>query len=529
MLGMKCATVVEAVLGVALCCAGLRGGASPPTDSPTSPTARPAGVQDPGGPRTLSLDRCLGTALEKNRRRPISQFAIALAEAQHRQALAGYWPQVGARAGYERLSDPLNFIFPSGTMQVPAQSVSVPGGTMVVTVPAGALAPGIPPNPIQMPVNFPGQTYKTAAQSFLIPEQNVTVVDRNLVSGSLHMDWLLWDGGMRKGLREQSAANVEMMRVEARRTDLEVADSVTRMYWGAVLARQLSQLGQDTLARMQSTLQLTETMYKEGAGKVTRSDYLDNAVMVRTVESLVAQLQKNEIMSQAALANTMGLAWNASVEPSAQEIPFAPAGRDLDGLVAASYEFNPDWEKLAAAMRATQGAVATAKSGYYPRLGLTGELHRWWNGGYNAGMATGQNQQGWSAGVGLEIPIFDGFLTRNRVSEALAQLNRLKATQFLLRDGIALKIKDLVLGLDAAAKSGQASMAAMQSAQENRDLNERAYHEELVETEKVIRAQLMEALMSAQHFKARYDYAVLLSQLSLTVGKEIGERLAPAK
>jgi outer membrane protein TolC len=160
---------------------------------------------------------------------------------------------------------------------------------------------------------------------------------------------------------------------------------------------------------------------------------------------------------------------------------------------------------------------------------LTGELHRWWNGGYNAGMATDQNQQGWSAGVGLEIPLFDGFLTRNRVSEALARLHQLKETQILLRDGIALQIKDLVLGLDAAAKSGQASMGAMRSAQENRELNERAYHEELVETEKVIRAQLMEALMSAQHFKARYDYAALLSQLSLAVGNEMGERLAPAR
>jgi outer membrane protein TolC len=251
--------------------------------------------------------------------------------------------------------------------------------------------------------------------------------------------------------------------------------------------------------------------------------------MVRTVESLVAQLQKNEAMSQAALANTMGLAWNASVQPSAQEIPFEPAAQDLDGLVGVSYQFNPDWAKLGEAIRATQGAVTTARSGYYPKLALTGELHRWWNGGYNAGMATDQNQEGWTAGVGLEIPVFDGFLTRNRVSEALARLNQLKETQFLLRDGLALQIKDLVFSLDAAAKSGRASLAAMQSAQENRDLNTRAYREELVETEKVIRAQLMEALMSAEHFKARYDYAAILSQLSLVVGKDIGERLAPAK
>ena len=182
-------------MGVALCCSAVRGGPPPaPPDSQASATVAPADADGPGGSLALSLDQCLATAREKNHRRPISQFAIALAEAQHRQALAGYWPQVGGKAGYERLSDPLNFIFPAETMQIPAQSVSVPGGTMVVTVPAGALAPGIPPNPIQMPVNFPGQTYKTGAQSFPIPEQNVKVVDQNLVSGSLQMDWLLWDG-----------------------------------------------------------------------------------------------------------------------------------------------------------------------------------------------------------------------------------------------------------------------------------------------------------------------------------------------
>lgn len=479
--------------------------------------------------QALSLEKCLETALQKNHRRPISQFAIALAEAQHRQALAGYWPQVNVKAGYERLSDPLNFIFPAETIPVPGQTVSVPGGTMVVTIPANAFAPGFPANSIQMPVNFPGQTYKTAAQAFAIPQQNVKVLDQNVVSGSLNMAWLLWDGGMRKGLREQAAANVAMMRQEARRTDLEIADSVTRMYWGAVLARQLRQIGQDTLARMQATQRLTETMYKEGAGKVTRSDYLDNDVMVRTMQALVAGLEKNASMAQAALANTMGLEWNVSVEPSAQEIPFAPAARDLDQLVAVSYQFNPDWGKLGDAMRALQGAVTTAKSAHYPKVALTGELHRMWNGGYNSGIATPQNMQGWTAGFGLEIPVFDGFLARNQVSEALARLHQIQETQFLLKDGIALQIKDLVLGLDAAAKSGEASQAAMRSAVENRELNMRAYQEELVETEKVIRAQLMEALMSAQHYKARYDYAVILSQLNLTVGKEIGERLAAAK
>jgi hypothetical protein len=56
-------------------------------------------------------------------------------------------------------------------------------------------------------------------------------------------------------------------------------------------------------------------------------------------------------------------------------------------------------------------------------------------------------------------------------------------------------------------------------------LNIRAYQNELVETEKVIRAQLVEALMCAQHYKSRYDHLALLSQLSLVVGTEVEKQL----
>jgi len=58
-------------------------------------------------------------------------------------------------------------------------------------------------------------------------------------------------------LREQTQGLVDMMKQESRRTDLEISDSVTRMYYGAVLAAQLHQVGSDTLARMEATLDLT--------------------------------------------------------------------------------------------------------------------------------------------------------------------------------------------------------------------------------------------------------------------------------
>lgn len=477
---------------------------------------------------TLTLKECLETALRESHRRPASRFALAMAEAQHRQALAGYWPQVNFQGGYQRLDQPLNFLFPASQIALPAQSFALPAGSATVTIPAGAFGPGFPPAAVQMPVSFPAQAVNTPAAAYAIPEQNVKVLDRNLVSGTLDLKWLLFDGGLRKGERAEAGGGVDAARQEVRRTDLEIADTVKRYYWGAVLARQLNQLGQDTLARMEVTLQVTEGLYQQGSEKVNKSDYLDNTVMVETVRSIVAHLEKNERMAQAALAGAMGMPWNATVKPSDSEIPFETSTGNLEELVGTAYRFSPDWGRLEAGLRAAEGAVTSARSGYYPKIALTGELHRWWNGGYDAGMATAQNRDGWAAGIGLEIPLFNGLLTQNRIAEARARLGQLHEQQFLLREGLGLQIKDLVLGLDAAVKADQATSRAMKSAQDNRDLNTRAYENGLVETEKVIRAQLTEALMTAQHYMARYEYTALLSQLGLVVGAEVGRKLDAA-
>ncbi|MFH0725133.1 MAG: TolC family protein [Pseudomonadota bacterium] len=249
-----------------------------------------------GAPATteLSLDACLDAALKNNHRRPASMFAVAMAEAQHRQALSGYWPQVNVRGAYQRMDEASNFIFPATRFGIPAQSITLPSGTALVTIPAGAFGN---PVPIQLPVTYPGQTLNTPAQVFPVPEQDIKLMDPDSFMAALDAKWLVFDGGMRKGLREQSGGFVDMARQDSRRTDLELIDSVKRIYYGAVMARQLHQVGKDTLARMEATLNLTETMYKEGSGKVKKTDFLDNKVMVESIRSAVALLEKNEEMA----------------------------------------------------------------------------------------------------------------------------------------------------------------------------------------------------------------------------------------
>ncbi|OGD18794.1 MAG: hypothetical protein A2W03_14960 [Candidatus Aminicenantes bacterium RBG_16_63_16] len=55
------------------------------TPSPTKVETSASVVAEPQSPRAYSLQECLEVALQNNRWRPASQFAVEVAEAQHKQ------------------------------------------------------------------------------------------------------------------------------------------------------------------------------------------------------------------------------------------------------------------------------------------------------------------------------------------------------------------------------------------------------------------------------------------------------------
>jgi outer membrane protein TolC len=279
------------------------------------------------------------------------------------------------------------------------------------------------------------------------------------------------------------------------------------------------------LAKLGVTLKLTESYTKEGTGKISRTDYLYNKVIVDSVHSAMAELEKNEVLAQSALANTVGMPWSAIVQPADETMPDVPVVGDLDDLVADAYQFNPDWARLEAGLRAAEGAERTAKSDYFPKLALKGDLHKFWNGGFNSGIATAQNEAGWTVGVGLEIPIFNGLLTQNKAHEALLRVQKLKETQLLLKDGLGLQVKSLLLDLHTSQKMLAASTEAAQAAEQNSDLNARAYESDMAEPDKVIQAQIMAALTMAQQLRNRYETIAAASQLKTVIGHEISNQL----
>ena len=122
----------------------------------------------------LTLDQCIERALEQNHQRPASRFAVAAAEAQHRQALSGYWPQLSFKGGFQRMDEAPNFIFPASAMYIPAQTIGVPWWRCLRDNSGDERSRLLPPSDVQMPVSYPGQSIGASARQFPIPEQELS-------------------------------------------------------------------------------------------------------------------------------------------------------------------------------------------------------------------------------------------------------------------------------------------------------------------------------------------------------------------
>jgi outer membrane protein TolC len=439
----------------------------------------------------LTLDQCIALALKQNQQRRITQLGVETAEAQLQQALSAYWPQVSFETAYTQMDEDINFIFPRETSQYTISDITQVPMTATVT----------------------------------IPKKNVKVMERDNIVTRLKMMYPLYSGGLRKAMIRRADAGVASAKQVNRRTELQLIYDVKRMYYGAVLARRLYDIGEQALLRLQATVELTETLYKSGSKIVNKRDYLRSKVIFESAHTIVTLMRSNVELAQTALANTMGLKWDHTIDLAENQIPYIPIQVELDHMVAGAYSFNPDWKQLEAAVDAYDAEVSKEKSRRWPNVGLTGTLWRWDNDLDNSGMATDDNEQGWSVGVGMNLPLFSGFLTTGKIRTARAQLKAIKARQLLFKGGLALKIKHAFLRMDHARRIRKSTQAAAETATQNRNLTERAYRMELAGVDDVIESQVMESLTKIRAEESLYNYTSAQYLLSFLVGTEVGRMI----
>ena len=438
--------------------------------------------------KVLSLKSCIEIALENNHKMEASKEGVNIAAAQKKQAESGYWPQLSLKAVYSLMDQDPTFVLPSFKMNIP---VTLPGLTL----------------------NF---------DDIPVPEQNAKVMDKQNLHGALTLTYPLYTGGKVQSINKQAEYGIEIAKQETKKTDLEIRLEVKTYYYSVVLTKVLYSIGENALERLEATLNLTESMYKNGSGKVTKIDYLRNKVIVDQVRTLISEIKGKIVLSKEALRFSLGGKMPADFDVSSDEIPNINYSLNADSIVATAYNYNPDWSKVNSAVEVFKSKIDEAQSGYLPSIGIFGSLDQNIN-SYEYGFVNKDNKTMWTVGLGLEMPIFSGFRTSGEVDEAKAKLNEITDQKQLLHDAIILQVRNACNDVRTKEDQLEKTLEAKNTAEESRDLNERAFQMDMVEAKDLVEAQLMESFVNAQYQKALYDHLIAQAKLEMIIGKEIAE------
>ena len=229
----------------------------------------------------LSLEECLKFAHEFNNSLTSAEYGLEIAESQLGQANSAYYPTLDIEVLATIMDEDPIYLMEGFDLDIPPIIMG------------------------QLQLNIP---------TIHVPDQTQTLMDNKNISASVNLLYPLYTGGKISSLVDQGKLGVEFAKEQIRKTNLQVNYDVSKLYFAAVLTRNLVQIAQNALDRMEATLELTESLYKDGSLKVTKIDYLKNKMFVENLRSILAQVEAKQAVVFAALKKEIGLKWDAELD-----------------------------------------------------------------------------------------------------------------------------------------------------------------------------------------------------------------------
>ncbi len=414
---------------------------------------------EPGLDRPLPLDSCVRIALDRNPLHRAAQEGVRAAREKVGLARAPYFPRLDLEAGYQRRDT----------------HVFLPGG-----------------------VGQPG-----------------VAVDRlgatDDWSAGLTADYLLFDSGRRRAelmiaLAGQSATEKDAATI---RQDLTL--TVHEAYFSLLAALAEERAARQSLARSEEHLRLARL--RKDAGAVPRADVVRARVEVADARLTLVRAQSEVRVARADLNAAVGLPATLALRVEAKEPPaLLPELVDLAQAVAQSLQMRPEVAATRQRAEASRHAVTAVRAGYLPKVRAEGRY------GWRDEELVPEDED-WSIGASLQIPLFTGFARTHDVARARAEYGRSREE---LQSQVLTIQQEVVTAhakLTEAYQSVLATAALLEDAREGLRLTSARYEagagtiNDLLDAE----ADLTEA--EAAEVRAAYEHHTASSRFRRSVGE----------
>jgi outer membrane protein len=254
------------------------------------------------------------------------------------------------------------------------------------------------------------------------PSSGTTGFSETEGQGQLTLSYLLLDFGGRSAQAEAARQALFNANWNHDQAIQDVLRDVAQAYYTHLGAR--AQLGADeaSLAEAQKSLQAAEERRRAGVG--TLSDVLQAQANEAQARVVLETNRGSVEISRGQLATAVG--WPANtpfgVADGPEELPLEAISQNIEELIAQARQNRPDLAAVQAFVRQREAQLRQMASALWPQLVANGsagaEIIR--------GPVDTENTL-FQVGLGLQIPIFQGFASRNAVRGARAQLEAARA------------------------------------------------------------------------------------------------------
>jgi outer membrane protein TolC len=184
----------------------------------------------------------------------------------------------------------------------------------------------------------------------------------------------------------------------------------------------------------------------------------------------------------------------------------------------------PEWGILSFKKSIRERKVGLAKADYFPSLALRGSYAK-----TNLDPDTPPEQatsgilrsESWYLFGTCSWKIFDSFLTRNKVREAEASLEEIKAREKQIKSRILSEIKEARLYFNAAKSKMPVAKEQVELAEENLRLALESYRSGVVGNLEYLEARKLLNETKVDLLQAETDFELAKAQVNLATGKDI--------
>lgn len=329
----------------------------------------------------------------------------------------------------------------------------------------------------------------------------------NRLTTGIRGEQMIYDFGKTTNQVEIRNTSLEAARSDLNATDDRAVFNAKLAYYDMLKIARDKEVAAETVKQFEQHLEQAKGFY--AAGVKPKYDVTKAEVDLSSAKLVQIQVKNNLRLARVVLNNAMGLP-DAPDYMLEDNLTFVPYTLPFDQALGLALSHRPDLKALMLKKQAAQQSVELARKGDAPYLSG------------NAGAAYSGNadtmDEGWSVGVALSVPLFNGHLTRHQIGEAQANADILAADETLLRHTIHKEVQQSYLNLQEAEERIAATKLAIQQAEENSRIAAGRYNAGVGSPVEVTDADTLLVQAKANHIQALYDYRMAQTSIEQAIG-----------